>query len=341
MQTCGAVHREEVRLPIAQGQATKIPSLLRGRRCGSFDILTIPLGKKSLIKLSGEGSVLQRQAISLNESAATAARTTPPSAGKQTRLEGHETSATSIATTREAIPAGVQRMDDWQATSLLGAMGLSETPSLQRKGEGDLPDGAHEIATAGLAGAADTYPHRAEIEASFGQPITATAAIGGEAASACEALNASAYTRGNQVGFASAPDLRLAAHEAAHTLQQQQGVQLQAGLGAAGDRYERAADEAADLAVRGESAAQLFGDGGAGRDGAGRDGGGVQRQQITPTDPGGWRGVVQAIRPVASMLAQKQPRPIPSGRATGTHPATNPSRSTSAMKLTSRSPCAT
>jgi Domain of unknown function (DUF4157) len=181
-------------------------------------------------------------------------------------------------------------MDDWQAAGLLGAMGLDSPPPLQLKGEGDSPDRAHEVAAAGLAGGGGAYPHREAIESSFGQPLNATAVIGGAAADACGALNASAYARGNQVGFASAPDLRLAAHEAAHTLQQQEGVQLQAGLGAAGDRYERAADEAAEHVVRGESAAHLFGATTSSPSIA------VQRQQVTSRDPGGWQGVVAAIR---------------------------------------------
>jgi hypothetical protein len=71
-------------------------------------------------------------------------------------------------------------------------------------------------------------------------------------------MHAKAYATGNHVAFAAAPDLRLAAHEAAHAVQQREGVQLSGGIGRAGDEYERHADAVADQVVRGESAAALL-----------------------------------------------------------------------------------
>jgi hypothetical protein len=72
-------------------------------------------------------------------------------------------------------------------------------------------------------------------------------------------MGASAYATGNHVVFDRAPDLHTAAHEAAHVVQQAQGVNLYGGVGEAGDHYERHADAVADRVVAGQSAADLLG----------------------------------------------------------------------------------
>jgi hypothetical protein len=59
-------------------------------------------------------------------------------------------------------------------------------------------------------------------------------------------------------GVAGAPDLHTAAHEAAHVVQQQAGVQLKGGVGAVGDSYELHADAVADAVVQGKSAEGLL-----------------------------------------------------------------------------------
>ena len=64
---------------------------------------------------------------------------------------------------------------------------------------------------------------------------------------------------GNNVAFAQTPDLHLAAHEAAHVVQQRQGVSLSTGVGQVGDSYERHADAVADRVVAGQSATDLLG----------------------------------------------------------------------------------
>lgn len=81
---------------------------------------------------------------------------------------------------------------------------------------------------------------------------------GGAAAQASAALGAQAYAMGDRVAFAQSPDLHTAAHEAAHVVQQEQGVQLKGGVGEAGDVYEQHADAVADAVVRGESAEALL-----------------------------------------------------------------------------------
>lgn len=81
---------------------------------------------------------------------------------------------------------------------------------------------------------------------------------GEKARQANEAIGAHAYASGNDIAFGSTPSLHTVAHEAAHIIQQRSGVNLRDGIGAAGDAYERHADEVADRVVRGESAEELL-----------------------------------------------------------------------------------
>ncbi len=161
---------------------------------------------------------------------------------------------------------------------------------LDREAQPDRADDTarpERIASSGVQDAGTHYPHRAAIEASFGQSIDARAHTG--KVEACDGLGANAYATGDQVAFREqTPDLRVAAHEAAHTLQQRQGVQLKSKVGESGDGYEQEADAAADLAVRGESAAHLF----TGATGSGRvvDG----PVQLDPLKEGGGTGDVSA-----------------------------------------------
>ena len=76
-------------------------------------------------------------------------------------------------------------------------------------------------------------------------------------------MGAEAYATGDQIAFRSQPDLHTAAHEAAHVIQQRAGVQLDGGVGQAGDAYERHADQVADAVVGGRSAESLLGGGAA------------------------------------------------------------------------------
>jgi hypothetical protein len=131
-------------------------------------------------------------------------------------------------------------------------------------------DDAGAIAAGGLAEAFLPLPHGEAIQRSFGRHDVGAvrASIGGAAASAADALGADAYAHGDGVAFREAPDLHLAAHEAAHVVQQRGGVQLAGGVGAAGDAYERHADAVADAVVRGGSAEALL-DAGPGGGGGG------------------------------------------------------------------------
>lgn len=82
--------------------------------------------------------------------------------------------------------------------------------------------------------------------------------VGGEAAAAARSLGAAAFTTGESIAFQRSPDLRTAAHEAAHVVQQRRDVRLPAGIdGGPSDPYERRAEHAADLIARDRSAAHL------------------------------------------------------------------------------------
>jgi hypothetical protein len=143
------------------------------------------------------------------------------------------------------------------------ALGATTDPVIQLAGGGGSHHpGAVESAQQGFGGAAQELPHRATIESSFGVDLSSVRAYtGDQAGGACQQLGAEAYTRGSQVAFSSsAPSLQLAAHEAAHVVQQSQGVQLQGKVGKAGDSYERQADAAAERVVAGESARDLLPD---------------------------------------------------------------------------------
>lgn len=119
----------------------------------------------------------------------------------------------------------------------------------------------HETAAAGVSGSGSPIPHKAALEQSFGTSLDHVSAHTGSAAvQASGELGAQAYTRGNDVAFgSSSPSLHLAAHEATHTFQQKAGVQLKGGVGQSGDAYEREADQVADLAASGQSAAHIIG----------------------------------------------------------------------------------
>ena len=119
----------------------------------------------------------------------------------------------------------------------------------------------HTIASEGVRGSPSPFPYRDEIQRSFGSHSVAhvQAFMGSRAAAASRAIGATAYTRGSRVAFSDAPSLRTAAHEAAHTVQQQgAGVRLPDGVGQIGDRHERHADAVADRVVRGQSAESLL-----------------------------------------------------------------------------------
>ena len=132
---------------------------------------------------------------------------------------------------------------------------------VQRAGAGAETGDVHAAAKAGLRGGGGALPHLDTIQQSFGghDVSSVDAHVGGAAAQASKSMGARAYASGNSVAFKEQPDLHTAAHEAAHVVQQRSGVQLQGGVGKAGDSYEQHADRVADAVVRGDSAESLLG----------------------------------------------------------------------------------
>ncbi len=117
-------------------------------------------------------------------------------------------------------------------------------------------------AVAGVSGASAPLPHLDRIRSSFGRHDVShvRASVGGDAGHAAGKLGAAGYTVGDRVAFRSQPDVRLAAHEAAHVVQQRSGLKLDGDVGTPGDRYERAADVVADAVAEGRSAEHLLDD---------------------------------------------------------------------------------
>ena len=129
----------------------------------------------------------------------------------------------------------------------------------------------HDAARHGLSGAARPLPELSRIQKSFGDYDVSgvRVQVGGPAARASEDLGALAYTSGSRIAFKQEPGLRLAAHEAAHVVQQRRGVQLDGGVGESGDAYERQADRAADAVVAGQSAEAVLDEKPQGAEGSG------------------------------------------------------------------------
>jgi hypothetical protein len=158
-------------------------------------------------------------------------------------------------------------------------------PAIQRKSDGgQAPDQVKSAAQEGVRGPSSGLPHADRIQKSFGAHDVSgvKAHVGGAASGANAAMGARAYAMGDHVAFKSTPDLHTAAHEAAHTVQQSQGVSIPSGVGQVGDAYERHADAVADRVVSGQSAENLLSAGPSGNAGAvqhKRAKGSVQRKQ--------------------------------------------------------------
>ncbi|HWU90826.1 MAG TPA: DUF4157 domain-containing protein, partial [Kofleriaceae bacterium] len=139
-------------------------------------------------------------------------------------------------------------------------------PPIQRKAEdggqeGRAPaEGVAVAAQRGVSGTPQALPHLEQIQPLFGHHDVSgvQAHVGGPAAEASEAMGAQAYATGSSVAFRESPDLHTAAHEAAHVVQQRDGVQLLGGVGEANDVYERQADAVADAVVAGQPAGHLL-----------------------------------------------------------------------------------
>ncbi|CAN5841749.1 hypothetical protein BH11MYX2_BH11MYX2_10200 [soil metagenome] len=135
--------------------------------------------------------------------------------------------------------------------------------AVQRKESSDSEetvDDVHEAAQEGISGSSGSLPFLDQIQRWFGEHDISDvrAHTDSSAAKGAKRMSAEAYATGNRVVFGGAPNLHTAAHEAAHVVQQRANLQLNGGVGKAGDRFEKHADAVADRVVRGQSAQDLL-----------------------------------------------------------------------------------
>ncbi|HEY0988449.1 MAG TPA: DUF4157 domain-containing protein [Kofleriaceae bacterium] len=119
--------------------------------------------------------------------------------------------------------------------------------------------GIHDAAVRGVSSTTSALPYADQIQESFGPEHDVSKIQAHVGSDAPHAMGAEAFASGNHVVFGGQPNLHTAAHEAAHVIQQAQGVNLYGGVGEAGDTHERHADAVADRVVAGQSAADLLG----------------------------------------------------------------------------------
>jgi hypothetical protein len=116
------------------------------------------------------------------------------------------------------------------------------------------------VVQGGFHGSPGSLPFGQRIQASFGHhDVSGVKAFGDVSAKKANLiLGSMAYASREKVAFRGYPDLHTAAHEAAHIIQQRQGVQLKGGVGRKGDSYEQHADAVADRVVQGKSVESLL-----------------------------------------------------------------------------------
>ncbi|MEE8057203.1 MAG: DUF4157 domain-containing protein [Pseudomonadales bacterium] len=157
----------------------------------------------------------------------------------------------------QQLKSGSEIQRQQSILALQKAIGNQATLQLLEENSDDI----HQAAAIGVAGPGTKLPHFSSIQESFGAHDISGVQFhsGSKAAMASAAIGAQAYTTSNHVASARPnPGLHTEAHEAAHYIQQQQGVQLSGGLGQVGDKYEKHADAVADKVVKGESAEPLL-----------------------------------------------------------------------------------
>ena len=135
---------------------------------------------------------------------------------------------------------------------------MSPRAAVQFKGQGS--GDVISTAKSAFSGGGSAMPHQQKVESSFGTDMSSVQAYTGPAAAeACDSLGAQAFTMGNKIAFKEAsPSVGLVAHEAAHVVQQSQGVSLSGGVGKPGDSYEKHADAVSSAVTSGKSAAGML-----------------------------------------------------------------------------------
>lgn len=132
--------------------------------------------------------------------------------------------------------------------------------AIDREPPGGEAEQIHQAARRGTSGSGAKLPHFERIQQSFGHHDISSigAFLGPSATAANQEMGAAAFASGESVAFAETPSLHTAAHEAAHVVQQRQGLSLPGGVGKAGDSHERHADEVANRVVAGQSSQGLL-----------------------------------------------------------------------------------
>lgn len=180
--------------------------------------------------------------------------------------------------TGQMVDVDVDAEHDPKVSRRASNVGLARE-AVQMKAGGQGKERAHEAAARGVQSPSTALPHRDAIQRSFGaHDVSQVKAHVGDGSAT--AMGAEAYATGNDVVFDKNPDLHTAAHEAAHVVQQAQGVNLQGGVGKAGDAHEQTADAVADRVVQGKSAEDLLGT----PTNASPPGGAIQQQPRTQAD---------------------------------------------------------
>ena len=144
----------------------------------------------------------------------------------------------------------------------------SSSQALRRPGlrQSSIADGAalasavYDTTRRSEAGASAPLPHLEQIQRSFGHHDLSRVRTYQEsrAASVARSIDARAYTAGDHIAFAGSPDLRTAAHEAAHVVQQRAGIRLPGQFSQPDDAYERHANAVADRVAQNRSAEPLL-----------------------------------------------------------------------------------
>ncbi len=164
-----------------------------------------------------------------------------------------------------STPLHIQRTIGNQGVQRLHQNNIEETSAIH---DGEVPDQVHgqpeasigQITKMATSGPGEALPFAAQIRASFGpHEVPAIAHTDAAAVAAATTIGATAFTKGRDMVFAAQPTLRVAAHEAAHVVQQRSGIQIPGGFGKKGDMYEQQADAVADRVVSGRSCQDLLG----------------------------------------------------------------------------------
>ena len=122
---------------------------------------------------------------------------------------------------------------------------------------------AHSIAAGGIKGPGRPLTHLDTLQQAFGHHDISGMRehTGPGTRAALDSLSAEGYSSTGRMALSDSPDLYTQAHEAAHGVQQAalgSSMALQGGIGAAGDRYERHADEVAAAVVAGRDAQPIL-----------------------------------------------------------------------------------